>query len=735
MTQHEDLASQDNQSTHCQQSTLSGSRNAMEPLYERLLQQSFPDSHSAVEFCRHACAQFGFTVKQEASANKNIYVYCSREGLPDSQRKPKLAPQRKRPSKRCDCRWRVVLSENTNGHWEFRKSSNNTAYEHNHEMMDPNDMVKTWPAQVNLSIIQLARQRLQTHEIRDLVKQRFPDITWNERRFYNRLAEERKRIKQRDVVQRTRRLLFLSTQLCSLVAANEEWFDEVEAGLARFFDHYCYMNRLVPSKNDLSLVDLALDQITMDSDSHYHSIRLGLTTPADKHTAPSFTSTSTFSPHQSSVASDNSSISAGQMEFDDSQDAPTKKRKSMQSDQASSSTASLSPSPPPLSQASQSYQPQPQSQSQSQQPQKALSKGTHIVYVPPLTLFVRPQRSRSLSESVSASASASSSLQQSLIQQHRSSYPDSLSSPSTMMDVTSPHPHQTLSFNNTSFYSLASSHSSATSGFQQPQQRTSSSTAQQSKNKQSISSSSSITTIDSVTSSSTAATTTSSTPVNSNQIQQASSSSPQEPLYVPPTPFHARQNPSLSGGTSISLQHSTHSFPVQSFDSHYSSNTTVNSNSNGMDLFNRSSMEGGNMVASRQYNKMDHRQQQPELLDISSQQISQQQRYQQKRHHQHQQESQQGNDAAIGMAHCSTQPFFMYSAVSSPATSSTTTGHPISSYDHHFTHHSKHTLFDPQHQQHNVPPLFSAEAFQVSGSKQEGSSPTMDGVLLDNSSL
>lgn len=42
----------------------------MEPLYEKLLKQSFSDSVSAVEFCRNLCAEFGFTVKQEASANK-----------------------------------------------------------------------------------------------------------------------------------------------------------------------------------------------------------------------------------------------------------------------------------------------------------------------------------------------------------------------------------------------------------------------------------------------------------------------------------------------------------------------------------------------------------------------------------------------------------------------------------------------------------------------------------------
>ncbi|KAI8330876.1 hypothetical protein BC941DRAFT_456524 [Chlamydoabsidia padenii] len=295
---------QRDQSLQPQQRVLSGNRAAMEPLYEQLLQQTFSDSHSAVDFCRHACAQFGFTVKQEASANKNIYVYCSREGLPDSQRKPKLAPQRKRPSKRCDCRWRVVLSENANGLWEFRKSSNTTAYEHNHDMMDPQEMIKTWPAQVNQRIIQLARQRLQTHEIRDLIKQQFPNISWNERRFYNRLAEERKRIKQRDVVQRTQRLLYLSTHICSLVAANEDWFEDVEATMARLLDHYCYMSRMTSSHNKDGLVDLSLDHITMDLDSHYHSMRLRI---ADN--------ISLASP---SVVSDTSSTSVGHMDVDES---------------------------------------------------------------------------------------------------------------------------------------------------------------------------------------------------------------------------------------------------------------------------------------------------------------------------------------------------------------------------------------------------------------------------------
>lgn len=42
----------------------------MEPLYERLLKRPFSNSVSAIEYCRSVCAEFGFTVKQEASANR-----------------------------------------------------------------------------------------------------------------------------------------------------------------------------------------------------------------------------------------------------------------------------------------------------------------------------------------------------------------------------------------------------------------------------------------------------------------------------------------------------------------------------------------------------------------------------------------------------------------------------------------------------------------------------------------
>jgi hypothetical protein len=153
---------------------------------------------------------------------------------------------------------------------------NPNASEHNHDMMSPEEMVKAWPAEVNEMIIQLARQRLQTHEIREAVKQQFPDISWNERRFYNRLTEERKRIRQRGVVERSQRLLLLSARLCSVVANHEEWAFAVESDLQRMFENFCQLARLTP-ENINTLVDLQADMIQMDTDrlvSNTHRLSL-----------------------------------------------------------------------------------------------------------------------------------------------------------------------------------------------------------------------------------------------------------------------------------------------------------------------------------------------------------------------------------------------------------------------------------------------------------------------------
>jgi hypothetical protein len=42
----------------------------MDPLYDELLHHDFEDSSAAVEFCRNLAFNAGFTVKQEASANR-----------------------------------------------------------------------------------------------------------------------------------------------------------------------------------------------------------------------------------------------------------------------------------------------------------------------------------------------------------------------------------------------------------------------------------------------------------------------------------------------------------------------------------------------------------------------------------------------------------------------------------------------------------------------------------------
>ncbi|KAF7731903.1 hypothetical protein EC973_007734 [Apophysomyces ossiformis] len=253
-----------------------GSEQSLEPFYASLINVPFADSVTAIEHCRDLCAQYGFTVKQEASTHrvffyplrhlqqgwrttacsmtylspyllfsKNIYVYCSREGLPDSLRNPKSNPQRKRPSKRCDCRWRVVLYENK-GHWEFRKSQNPEAAKHNHELMRPEEIEKNWPKEVIDMICELARQRLTTQEIRTRVKSRFTDINWNERRFYNRLSEERQKIRQREAAARSCHLTSLWATVCMAAAGSEELSNFVEGELTKLFHTACQMAHIDP---------------------------------------------------------------------------------------------------------------------------------------------------------------------------------------------------------------------------------------------------------------------------------------------------------------------------------------------------------------------------------------------------------------------------------------------------------------------------------------------------------
>lgn len=171
-------------------------------------------------------------------------MFCSREGQPDSQRK-KSNPKRKRPSKRCDCRWRVVLHQQ-NGNWEFRKSLNPEAAFHNHELLRPEEVDRSWPQDVIDMIYELARTQLPTADIRAKVQAEFPDISWNERRFYNRLSEERQKIRLRETTARTRHLSTLWARICSAAAGSEELTKYVETELYKLSSATCRLGGLDP---------------------------------------------------------------------------------------------------------------------------------------------------------------------------------------------------------------------------------------------------------------------------------------------------------------------------------------------------------------------------------------------------------------------------------------------------------------------------------------------------------
>ncbi|KAI9306802.1 hypothetical protein BJ944DRAFT_229175 [Cunninghamella echinulata] len=218
----------------------------LEPFYTDILSKQFSNSVESIEYCRKLCAQYGFTIKQEASTYRNIYVYCSREGFPDSLRNPKSNPKRRRPSKRCDCRWRIVLNEN-DGKWAFRKSLNPEASKHNHELMKPEEIETSWPKDMLELICELARQRLPTPDIRTRVQLLFPHISWNERRFYNRLSEERQKIRIRDAQQRVRQLNKIWSNLCSASAGSQELIDIVTTEMNALLDKICKMTQTDPS--------------------------------------------------------------------------------------------------------------------------------------------------------------------------------------------------------------------------------------------------------------------------------------------------------------------------------------------------------------------------------------------------------------------------------------------------------------------------------------------------------
>ncbi|SAL95081.1 hypothetical protein [Absidia glauca] len=263
--------------------TLNERLNQLEPFYTTLLSLKFTDSATAIKQCRALCAQYGFTVKQEASTHRNIYVYCSREGLPDSQRNPKSNPQRKRPSKRCDCRWRVVLYER-DGNWEFRKSLNPEAAKHNHDLMRPEEIETSWPKEVNELICELARQRLPTQEIRSRVKAQFTSITWNERRFYNRLSDARQKIRYRESGQRAQHLTGIWTKICMVSVGHEDLADYVEDDLIKLLETVCKLTDT--DESSLTIPTPLSDTTLLVDDPANKMTHNGLPTPTATTTQP-----------------------------------------------------------------------------------------------------------------------------------------------------------------------------------------------------------------------------------------------------------------------------------------------------------------------------------------------------------------------------------------------------------------------------------------------------------------
>lgn len=99
---------------------------------------------------------------------------------------------------------------------------------------DDNDDDMGWPKEVQEMMIQLVRQRLPTHVIRQTLQQQFPSLMISDALFSRKLDEER----AREVQERSQRLLVLSARLCAVVAANEEWTRAVEHNMAKMIGSY-----------------------------------------------------------------------------------------------------------------------------------------------------------------------------------------------------------------------------------------------------------------------------------------------------------------------------------------------------------------------------------------------------------------------------------------------------------------------------------------------------------------
>ncbi|CAI2164922.1 9670_t:CDS:2 [Funneliformis geosporum] len=237
---------------------------AMNSFYASITPLKFQNSKEAILHCRQLAREYGFMIKQETSSIKHIYIYCSREGITDSLKKGKQA-KRKRISNRCGCKWRIVLFNSIHegkNQWKFKKSNNPQHVEHNHDLI-PENLPVPWPPSALQRIIEYANSGLSTGDIRQLMKQEFPHLPWDERRFYNRLAEERKKIKIRETERRVNETIVLAARVASLACSNQKYTEKVQIVLKQALEDICESSNIDPntvinisSQEDMTTISL-----------------------------------------------------------------------------------------------------------------------------------------------------------------------------------------------------------------------------------------------------------------------------------------------------------------------------------------------------------------------------------------------------------------------------------------------------------------------------------------------
>ncbi|OAQ26900.1 hypothetical protein K457DRAFT_1821775 [Linnemannia elongata AG-77] len=119
---------------------------------------------------------------------------------------------------------------------------------HNHPLISPDDIRQPWPAAVFDRIAFYANQRnLTTSETRERIKEDFPDLVWDERRFYNRLTEERKQIRLRDSESRVFSTMDLAARVASLASADPSLSYKVTSSLENVLVEICEQLRIDPA--------------------------------------------------------------------------------------------------------------------------------------------------------------------------------------------------------------------------------------------------------------------------------------------------------------------------------------------------------------------------------------------------------------------------------------------------------------------------------------------------------